>query len=56
MCIKLVIRTNLYYDARSEKHKIIKLKKKKNLQKFRFDVEFKEKKFQTLQKYKRLSK
>jgi hypothetical protein len=21
MCIKLVIKTNLYYDARSEKHK-----------------------------------
>jgi hypothetical protein len=24
MCIKLVIKTNLYYDARSEKHQIIK--------------------------------
>jgi hypothetical protein len=23
MCIKLVIKTNLYYDARSEKHQII---------------------------------
>jgi hypothetical protein len=23
MCIKLVIKTNLYYDARSEKHQIM---------------------------------
>jgi hypothetical protein len=24
LCIKLVIKTNLYYDARSEKHQIMK--------------------------------
>jgi hypothetical protein len=28
MCIKLVIKTNLYYDARSEKHQISTLVKK----------------------------
>jgi hypothetical protein len=28
MCIKLVIKTNLYYDARSEKHQIMQILEK----------------------------